>query len=92
MPIYKVRDVDSKYTPSLNSLPIPPIPPFEVTICSENSENETFFVIPSSPGLSALEKAVTSGESLDLTLTRGHDGKKIDDVVWTETGKSLVHE
>ena len=92
IPIHKVIDVDNKPTPSLNSPPNPPVPPFEVTIHSEGSGNETFFVTPRSPGLRALEKAEKSGESLELTLIPGTNGKTIDDVVWTETGKSLIHQ
>ncbi len=92
MPIYKVIDVDNKPTPSLNSSPTPPVPPFAVIIRSEGSGNETFFVTPHSPGLSVLEKAEESGESLELTLIRGVDGKTIVDVVWTKTGELLIHQ
>jgi hypothetical protein len=91
VPIYKVIDIDDKPTPSLNSSPIPPVPPFEVTIRSENFGDETFFVTPLSPGLSALKEAEKSGRLLDLMLTREATSKTIVDVVWTETGKSLIH-
>lgn len=89
---FRIIEVGGFYKNVVTGLPMPPTPPFEVMVRYEGSTVHEFFdVYPKSPGLAALEDARESGQILELTLTPGADGKTIVDVVWTETGKSLIH-